>query len=1234
MDAVEQEAAAREALARSLSLSMRSQDDDWYKPTLTRANALAARMYREIFGGRIPADTRAAITEYVEKALRDTKRNPDGQDAQVARLSRGLASYLASAVLDSNTPSAQWEKVWRTVHDDKVRDSHAMADGQVVDGDGYFTVGGVKMFAPGDLSAPAEEWAGCRCHPEYRRRTALPDQLVAAADIDPGGFVIVGLPAADDPIYEVSSEQPPHLTMIYLSVDFIEQAAQILAGEAPKCEPTTVEVTETGELGDGGAQVAHVNPLGLADVREALMGYEPIQQGVEAMEQYPEWTPHVTLGYPETPPLSGDVPDTITIDRLAILDGSGALHSEYPLGEAMDDTAVEETPVEEVDEFPTSGVYEPVPLYGVLAPEGKPTGDRRGFMPNSLEWLEPPLALRWQEKDMPGHDGSVSVASMDRIWRDEATGLIKWEGMSGVSDAADRHIALIAEKIHRGVSVDLDDAQVEVRSKAGEPIEIPDDPELAAQMDFNDVGEWVTYGRIRSAASCAIPAFPEAFIAIGTWAEHDAQQDAAEQPEVDEEPGEIEAMAASAREDLTDALVAAPGTQDGPGWLTHPIDTDRLRDYWVRGKGAAKIGWGAPGDFNRCRAFLAEYIKPMYLAGYCFTGDTEFLTRDGVTTFGEAVGTTQQVLTMKEPLGPGASPVTKAGYWVDAPIESFGEQPVLSVTLRRANQRKVIKATPEHEWFASTDARSAARTKARKVTTADLRPGMALASLMPMPVAKRGTVPSPYGIAAGAVFGDGHRGPHGASIDLWGDKDAQLLRYFEGNPMSAIKTEGGVLGTRVRSLPSSWKGAPSLDEGPSYLLGWLAGYIAADGHVTKRGAISLSSSNRDHLVLAQTVANRLGVSTLPITHHMRTGKGTEPTPLFKLPFVGETFPEAALVIAEHRSRLVAAAPKFTATRWVVESVEDRGEAEEVFCAVVPETETFALADYVWVHNCANRHKDALGFWPGEHRPGKASAKVATFNLVASAGTLKPPREWFENPNFTERAPMTITEPDPHTGLRRVFGHAAEWDECHTGFADRCVSPPSSPSDYSRFHLGHVVLDDGTKLPTGTLTMDTGHAALSLSASSAAAHYDNTGTSFAQVRCGEDGIGIWFAGVIEPKITDEQVFSIRGAKISGDWRNVAGQGLDAIAMLAVNTPGFPIVHAALAASAGERQALVAAGIVEDEPVTADTLKRIVAAAVDERLEIISARQSLVAAARARRREAMDAIAASAASRKDT
>jgi hypothetical protein len=66
------------------------------------------------------------------------------------------------------------------------------------------------------------------------------------------------------------------------------------------------------------------------------------------------------------------------------------------------------------------------------------------------------------------------------------------------------------------------------------------------------------------------------------------------------------------------AAAFAPGTKDGPGWITHPRATARIRRYWVRGKGAAKIRWGVGGDFNRCRRQLGKYVKnPNWLAGLC-----------------------------------------------------------------------------------------------------------------------------------------------------------------------------------------------------------------------------------------------------------------------------------------------------------------------------------------------------------------------------------------------------------------------------------------------------------------------------------------------------------------------------------------------------------------------------------------------------------------------------------------
>jgi hypothetical protein len=65
------------------------------------------------------------------------------------------------------------------------------------------------------------------------------------------------------------------------------------------------------------------------------------------------------------------------------------------------------------------------------------------------------------------------------------------------------------------------------------------------------------------------------------------------------------------------AALTAANTRDGPGWLTHPKDTQRLRNYWTKGPGAGKIGWGSEGDLTRCERFLRKYVGPMWSWGTC-----------------------------------------------------------------------------------------------------------------------------------------------------------------------------------------------------------------------------------------------------------------------------------------------------------------------------------------------------------------------------------------------------------------------------------------------------------------------------------------------------------------------------------------------------------------------------------------------------------------------------------------
>lgn len=53
----------------------------------------------------------------------------------------------------------------------------------------------------------------------------------------------------------------------------------------------------------------------------------------------------------------------------------------------------------------------------------------------------------------------------------------------------------------------------------------------------------------------------------------------------------------------------------------HPGDgnAEQLHQYWVHGEGAAKIGWGTPGDFDRCVVQLQEHahFTPDQAKGYC-----------------------------------------------------------------------------------------------------------------------------------------------------------------------------------------------------------------------------------------------------------------------------------------------------------------------------------------------------------------------------------------------------------------------------------------------------------------------------------------------------------------------------------------------------------------------------------------------------------------------------------------
>ena len=107
---------------------------------------------------------------------------------------------------------------------------------------------------------------------------------------------------------------------------------------------------------------------------------------------------------------------------------------------------------------------------------------------------------------------------------------------------------------------------------------------------------------------------------------------------------------------------------------------------------------------------------------------------------------------------------------------------------------------------------------------------------------------------------------------------------------------------------------------------------------------------------------------------------------------------------------------------------------------------------------------------------------------------------------------------------------------------------------------------------GVVTVGTEHADLNLSAKQTAYHYENTGAVAAYVRAVETDDAIVLTGFVRPGLPDVQRAQLAGP-VSGDWRYM-GTGLDLLAALRVNTPGFQRSRVHVAAG-GTQTALVAA-----------------------------------------------------------
>ncbi len=117
----------------------------------------------------IPADLRQKmVTAYANRALR-LRAESIARTEAIASLhnAQGIAMEQAFAN-DAVDPSAVTQ-IWHTAHDNRVRDTHAVMDGQQQPwGSNFITGSGAQLRFPGDDMGPPEEVINCRCWREMK----------------------------------------------------------------------------------------------------------------------------------------------------------------------------------------------------------------------------------------------------------------------------------------------------------------------------------------------------------------------------------------------------------------------------------------------------------------------------------------------------------------------------------------------------------------------------------------------------------------------------------------------------------------------------------------------------------------------------------------------------------------------------------------------------------------------------------------------------------------------------------------------------------------------------------------------------------------------------------------------------------------------------------------------------------------------------------------------------------
>jgi hypothetical protein len=144
-------------------------------------------------------------------------------------------------------------------------------------------------------------------------------------------WVVVAIPADDNPVWRISSEKVPHMTLLYFGeqndVEKLHRATEFLQHMVKNSMVRFgLEVDFRGKLGPKDADVLFFHEdfslRNVQDHRAQMLQQPDMFEMYNSVEQFPSWTPHLTLGYPDAPAKEPNpdygFPGWIHFDKIAL----------------------------------------------------------------------------------------------------------------------------------------------------------------------------------------------------------------------------------------------------------------------------------------------------------------------------------------------------------------------------------------------------------------------------------------------------------------------------------------------------------------------------------------------------------------------------------------------------------------------------------------------------------------------------------------------------------------------------------------------------------------------------------------------------------------------------------------------------------------------------------------------------------------------------------------------------